>query len=151
MDEIEKKVMLGLYCELDAVGEDRVFFPNEIAWLAKEPLKKAKDWRGPDGRLKTATLGHSNYLDELSESSKVASRPLAYLQEKGYIDLTEAGGGFKLFLTADGVDMGRKLNTWLGRRDLWYRDNKEGVLWLTVTALLSVLTTLLTLWIKGDS
>jgi hypothetical protein len=139
----EKKILYGLYYNREIVGEEVPYSPSEINWLIKFPLKKGKEWRGNDGKLQSIYNKNDNYLESISSTSAASERPLAYLQEAGYIRYKKDSNLFRIAVTGKGADIARDLDTKVGRLNLWYKNNKEGVLWFITTALISMITAVL--------
>jgi hypothetical protein len=71
---------------------------------------------------------------------------LSYLNAGGYITMQIGAGmdGFRVTLTIKGLEYARSLDTRLGRADLWYREHKDGLIWLLITVFVSFVTTVVT-------
>ena len=65
-----------------------------------------------------------------------------YLEAAGYINWPDKDI-LRVSVTAMGADTARELDTWHGRANIFYRKQKEGVLWFVATVLVSLLTTLI--------
>ena len=110
---------------------------------------ETSNWRGRDGKLKACSEPGDDWLESLAATRAAASRPLLYLSATGYITLEQGAGAgaFRISVTARGADLARKLDSRLGRADLRYRDNKDGLIWVLVTVMVSFITTVLTNWL----
>lgn len=146
MNRTEEQVLHGLYCLIGAVNHERLVSSEEILWLTKTRIPNTKQWRAQDGKLKSCTELRDDYLDSLAATSTAASRPLRYLDEAGYISFQDEGSVFRVSLTAQGADLARKLDTRLGRADIWYMQKKDGLIGLLITIGVSFITTVVTNW-----
>ena len=71
--------------------------------------------------------------------------PLRYLQIRRLIKYTgRSDATLSIAVTFAGADRAIHLHTRRGRMDLWYRDHKDGILGMLITAVVSFLTALIT-------
>jgi hypothetical protein len=143
MNKEEKRILHGLYYHREMIGEEMMFTASEINWLKKTPIPKGRKWKGEDGRLKSIEIPNENYLASISATSAAATRPLAYLQEKGYITYKKEAHYFRIAVTVAGADLARELNTFWGRKNITYKEHKDGVLWFLALGLLSLIVAFL--------
>lgn len=148
MNKEESRILHGLYHHREIVGEELPYSAGEINWLANTPIPKGKLWLGEDGKLKSLETEAENYLASIGATSAAAGRPLAYLQAAGYITYKKDSNLFRIAVTGSGADLARELDSFWGRMNVLYKNNKDGLLWLIATVLVSLITTLVT---KGGS
>lgn len=144
MNTAEARLLHGLYYHREIVGEELPYTAAELNWLINIPIPKGKSWLGDDGKLKCLETEADNYLATVGATSSAAARPLAYLQESGYLSYKKDSSYFRIAVTGRGADVARELDTLLGRANLLYKKHKDGVLWLIATVLVSLITALLT-------
>ena len=143
MNSAEAKILHGLYFHRQMVGEEMIYSAEELNWLAHASFKEGRKWKGQDGKLHALESKGDDYLAKLGATSADAQRPIRYLEAAGYIAYSSAGG-FRISVTAKGADMARELDSWVGRLNILYKKNKDGFIWVTVTVLVSLITTLVT-------
>lgn len=143
MNRAEAKILHGLYFHRKMVGEEVIYSASELKWLAQASFSAGRNWQGEDGKLKSFESDGQDYLARIGATSTDAQRPIRYLEASGYITCSSSGG-FRIAITAKGADLARELDSWYGRLNILYRENKDGVFWLVVTVLVSVITTLVT-------
>jgi hypothetical protein len=56
---------------------------------------------------------------------------------------------YHVTITPNGVEMARGLNTFLGRLNIKYIENKDNIYNLIITIIVSIVTTFITIWLKG--
>jgi len=144
MNKEEEKILHGLYFNREIVGEDVPYSPSEINWLIKSSIENGKKWRGKDGKLQSIYNESDDYLESIGATSAAAQRPLSYLQDAGYIIYKKDSNYFRIAVTGKGADIARELDTRIGRFNLIYKKNKDGIFWFIATVLVSLITTLLT-------
>lgn len=150
MNRQEKRILHGLYFDREIVGERTHVTSGEILWLAEHSLAAGRNWRGADGRFKTANAVHDNYLARMAMTTAQAERPLTHLRSTGYVDYNKGAHFFNIEVTGAGANRARKLHTMFGRLDLSYRDNKDGILWFFVVVVLSIVTSWITSRLTRD-
>jgi len=143
MNSVEAKILHGLYFHRQMIGEGMIYSAAELNWLAQASFKEGRRWQGQDGKLHALESKGDDYLAILGATSADAQRPIRYLEAAGYITYSNTGG-FRISITAKGADLARELDSWVGRLNVLYKKNKDGVIWLTATVLVSLITTLVT-------
>jgi hypothetical protein len=143
MNTAEAKVLHGLYFHREMIDEEMGYSAAELKWLAEASFEDGRKWQGQDGKLRALDSKNENYLASLGATSADAQRPVRYLEAAGYITYSSTGG-FRISVTAKGADMARELDSRLGRLNILYRKNKDGVIWFIATILVSIITTLVT-------
>lgn len=149
MNKEEKRILHGLYFHREMIGENMMFTASEINWLKNTSIPNGRKWKGEDGKLKSIEIPNENYLASIGATSAAAKRPLAYLQEKGYIIYKNEGQYFRIAVTATGADLARELNSFWGRKNILYKEHKDGVLWFLALGLLSLLVAYLKKYIPN--
>lgn len=115
MNKQEKDVLKGLFFELTAVGTQKLFLPEKILTFAKIKI--------PEERK-------IDYLEIIAWQSYRAKNLLNYLQESKLISFENypiPDLNFRVSLTLEGVDFGRKLHSRIGQLDLLIRETKGGI------------------------
>lgn len=143
MNEEEKRILHGLYYDTEMVGERRLVSSGEILWLAASPLPQGRKWRNEKGGYKSLNNESDKHLAGIGLTSAASQRPIRYLSEQGYLTYQIKANLFDVAVTASGADIARKLDSWKGRADLWYQENKNGILWFFVTIAVSAITSIL--------
>lgn len=140
----EDRILHGLYYYRENIDEDMQVSSDELLWLAMQPLRDGAGWH-QDGKLQS--LAASEFPDEIRSKLLTAKLelPLRYLQYRRLIKYTRRSDGMlSAAVTFAGADRAIRLHTRRGRLDLWYRDNKDGIVGVTITVLISLVTALLT-------
>ena len=125
------------------VGEEIIYSAAELKWLTQASFSAGRNWQGADGKLQSLESEGDDYLARIGATSADAQRPIRYLEATGYLTYSKVGG-FRIAITAKGADLARELDTWYGRLNILYKENKDGLFWLIATVLVSVITTLVT-------
>lgn len=140
MNKQEAQIIHGLYFHREMVGETIPYSANEIAWLAQTKIPETRKWKKTDGKLHSMENKGDNYLASVGAISAAVQRPLRYLHETGLIQYQTEHGQLRISVTAAGADIARELDSWYGRANLLYKNHKEGLLWLLITILVSLIT-----------
>ena len=143
MNSDEAKILHGLYFHRQMIGEELHYSAGEIRWLTLHSFGEGKEWQRPDGTLNSFESGPDHQLALIGATSADAQRPVTYLLAAGYITCKNSVG-FRISVTAAGADLARELDSWLGRLNVLYKKHKDGVVWLTATVLVSLVTALVT-------
>jgi hypothetical protein len=140
----EDRILHGLYYYREAVDEDLQVTSEQILWLAMHPLQEGEAWE-QNGRLQS--LDMEQFPPEI-RSKLIAAKlelPLRYLQYRRLIKyLRQRDATNIVAVTFAGADRAIRLHSRRGRLDLWYKENKDGLLGLVITALVAFVTALLT-------
>ena len=143
----EDRILHGLYYHREAIDEDLQVSGEQILWLAMHPLQVGEAWE-ENGQLQS--LDMEQFPAEI-RSKLIAAKlelPLRYLQYRRLIKYTRCNDStLSVAVTFAGADRAIRLHTRRGRMDLWYRENKDGMLGLVTTVAISMITALLTVWI----
>lgn len=139
----------GLYYHREIVGEALKYSAAEINWLVHTRIPRTRLWVDAEGKLKSKEVSGDDYLMSIGATSAQSTRPLAYLEEAGFIKYGRMAGVFKIQVTAKGAEIARQLDSWMGRRELWYSEHRDGVLGLLLTIAVSVITAWVTATIVG--
>lgn len=143
MNKEEERILHGLYYHREIVGEEMIYSASEINWLKNTSIRNGRKWKGEDGRLKSIEIPNEDYLASIGATSAAAKRPLAYLQEAGYITYKKDANYFRIAVTGTGADLAREFDTFWGRANLRYKRHKNGVLWFLAASLIFIITQLL--------
>lgn len=143
MNDEEKRVLYGLYYDREMIDEMILLRSGEILWLAATPIPHGKNWRNKKGEYQSVDKKSDNYFAQIAQTSAAAQRHLRYLRARGYINYKIEGDWFHVSVTDSGADIARKLDTKIGRADLWYKDHRDGILWFFVTIAISAITAIL--------
>jgi hypothetical protein len=140
----EDRILHGLYYYRESIDEDVQVSSEQLLWLAMHPLREGDAWH-KDGKLQS--LDPSDFPVEIRGKLITAKLelPLRYLQYRRLITYARRSDGMLYAaVTFAGADRAIRLHTWRGRMDLWYREQRDGVVGLTFTVLISLITALLT-------
>src|SRR5687768_1628925 len=94
MNKEEEQILHGLYYHRRIVGDEFPYAAAQINWLVHTPIPKGREWRGPDGKLKSKETETGDYLNNITTTSAAAKRPLSYLQSCDYITCKTDGDVF---------------------------------------------------------
>jgi hypothetical protein len=144
MNEMERRLLHGLYFERELVACELLYNAPELRWLLDTPIPNGRNWRGTDKRLKSCPVSTSDPIGSFATVLTDVLRPLAYLAAAGYVSYTHESDIFRVQLTALGADIARKLDSRMGRCELWYSDHKDGLAGLVITIATSAMTAILT-------
>jgi len=140
----EDRILHGLYYHREAIDEDLQVSGEQILWLAMHPLQVGEAWE-ENGQLQS--LDMEQFPAEI-RSKLIAAKlelPLRYLQYRRLIKYVKQRDATHIVaVTFAGADRAIRLHSRRGRLDLWYKENKDGILGLAITALISFVTALLT-------
>ncbi len=140
----EDRILHGLYYYRENIDEDVQVSGEQLLWLAMHPLREGEAWHR-DGKLQS--LDTSAFPEEVRGKLITAKLelPLRYLQYRRLITYARRSDGmFYAAVTFAGADRAIRLHTRRGRMDLWYREHRDGVLGMSITVLISLITALLT-------
>jgi hypothetical protein len=140
----EDRILHGLYYHREAIDEDLQVTGEQILWLAMHPLQEGEAWE-QNGQLQS--LDMEQFPAEI-RAKLVAAKlelPLRYLQYRRLIKYVKQRDATNIVaVTFAGADRAIRLHSRRGRLDLWYKENKDGLLGLAITALVAFVTALLT-------
>ena len=117
---------------------------EQLLWLAMHPLREGDSWQ-KDGKLQS--LDPSEFPEEIRGKLVTAKLelPLRYLQYRRLITYARRSDGMLYAaVTFAGADRAIRLHTRRGRMDLWYREQRDGVVGISITVLISFITALIT-------
>jgi hypothetical protein len=140
----EDRILHGLYYYRENIDENVQVSAEQLLWLAMHPLREAESW-ARDGKLQS--LDASEFPDEIRLKLVTAKLelPLRYLQYRRLITFTRRSDGMiHAAVTFAGADRAIRLHTRRGRMDLWYRERRDGIVGLTITILVSMMTAVIT-------
>jgi hypothetical protein len=140
----EDRILHGLYYFKESIDEDVQVSTEQLLWLAMHPLREGQAWQA-EGRLQS--LDASEFPDDIRAKLITAKLelPLRYLQYRRLITYARRSDGMLYAaVTFAGADRAIRLHTRRGRMDLWYREHRDGVVGVSITVLISIVTALLT-------
>jgi hypothetical protein len=140
----EDRILHGLYYYRENIEEDVQVTSEQLLWLAMHPLREGDAWRR-DGKLQS--LDSSSFPDDIRAKLLTVKieLPLRYLQYRRLITFARRSDGtIYAAVTFAGADRAIRLHTRRGRLDLWYREHRDGILGVTITVLISLITALIT-------
>jgi len=146
----EAQLLHGIYFACNqTVGITVPFRSWEILWALHAGIPETARWRLPNGGFKSFESKKDSDGDCLQDLTKLRSRvlpSLTYLREAGYVsyESTSAQDMFNIAVTFKGAELARALNTKIGRLNIWCRKNKDGLLGVLITILVSIITAMLT-------
>ena len=140
----EDRILHGLYYHRENIDEDVQVSTEQLLWLAMHPLQEGDAW-SKDGRLQS--MDPAEFPEEIRAKLITAKLelPLRYLQYRRLITYARRSDGMLYAaVTFAGADRAIRLHTRRGRIDLWYREHRDGVIGVTITVLISLITTIVT-------
>ena len=140
----EDRILHGLYYHRESIDEEVLVSGDQVLWLAMHPLPEGEAWT-KNGQLQSVDA--SAFPAEVQSKLVTAKLelPLRYLQIRRLIKYTgRSDATLSIAVTFAGADRAIRLHTRRGRMDLWYRDHKDGILGMLITAVVSFLTALVT-------
>ena len=140
----EDRILHGLYYYRESIDEDVQVTSEQLLWLAMHPLSEGEAWH-KDGKLQS--LDASEFPEEIRAKLLTAKLelPLRYLQYRRLITYARRSDGMLYAaVTFAGADRAIRLHTRRGRTDLWYREHRDGIVGVTITILISLITALVT-------
>jgi hypothetical protein len=140
----EDRILHGLYYYRENIDEDVQVSGEQLLWLAMHPLREGEAWH-KDGKLQS--LDASAFPEDIRAKLITAKLelPLRYLQYRRLITYARRSDGmFYAAVTFAGADRAIRLHTRRGRMDLWYREHRDGVIGMSITVLISLVTALIT-------
>jgi hypothetical protein len=140
----EDRILHGLYYYRENIDEDVQVSREQLLWLAMHPLREGEVWH-KDGKLQS--LDASEFPEDVRAKLITAKLelPLRYLQYRRLITYARRSDGmFYAAVTFAGADRAIRLHTRRGRIDLWYREHRDGVIGMSITVLISLITALIT-------
>ena len=145
----EDRILHGLYYYRESIDEDVQVSTEQLLWLAMHPLREGQGWQ-LQGKLQS--LDASEFPDDIRTKLVTAKLelPLRYLQYRRLITYARRSDGMLYAaVTFAGADRAIRLHTRRGRMDLWYREHRDGVVGVSITVLISIITALLTVLALG--
>jgi hypothetical protein len=140
----EDRILHGLYYYRENIDEDVQVSSEQLLWLAMHPLRDGEAWY-KNGKLQH--LDASGFPEEIRSKLITAKLelPLRYLQYRRLIKYARRSDGMLyVAVTFAGADRAIRLHTRRGRLDLWYRENKDGIVGVTITVFIAFVTALIT-------
>jgi hypothetical protein len=140
----EDRILHGLYYHRENIDENVQVSNEQLLWLAMHPLREAKAWQKA-GNLQS--LDASEFPADIRSKLMTAKLelPLRYLQYRRLITYTRRSDGMLyIAVTFAGADRAIRVHTRRGRMDLWYREHRDGIMGLTITISISIITALFT-------
>ena len=139
----EDRILHGLYYHRENIDEEVPVSGEQVLWLAMRSLREGESWN-KEGQLQSVDT--SAFPDEIRSKLVTAKLelPLRYLQYRRLIKYTRHNDAtLSIGVTFAGADRAIRLHTRRGRMDLWYRENKDGILGLVTTVVVSLVTALI--------
>ncbi len=140
----EDRILHGLYYHRESIDEEVRVTGEQILWLAMHPLREGDTWF-KDEQLQSLDI--SSFPAEIQSKLVTAKLelPLRYLQYRRLVAYTRRSDAtLSISVTFAGADRAIRLHTRGGRMDLWYREHKDGIFGVAITALISMITALIT-------
>ena len=146
MNKDEKRLLFGVFKNNDLIGKDIHYKSPELEWLIENPLSKASEWRDEHGKYHVINIGiteNGNHLEQTAARDYKVEKILSYLRGKNLIEYMKDGSYFKVSITVQGYEIARKLGSKLGHVDIWYRNNKDGIIWFLITIITSAIVSII--------
>ena len=141
----EDRILHGLYYFRESIDEDMHVTGEQILWLAMHPLREGGAWIKGNQPQSLDTSAFPADIKSKLITAKL-ELPLRYLQYRRLIShVKRADATLSLSVTFAGADRAIRLHTRRGRMDLWYREQKDGVLGILITISIAAVTALATI------
>lgn len=147
MNKTERNILQALYLREPRPGHWHAYPYEAIRWLDGKSRSQVSAWISQEGRFQTWNPGVAHAEGQTTDlnSHLFIMRWLKYLAGKGYLEISgEADMDLRLTLTADGVEIARLCTSRFGRAELWYRQNRAGLLGLALTVVVAIITSSIT-------
>ncbi len=143
----EDRILHGLYYYRESIDEEFSATSDQILWLAAHSYVEGTGWfKDDDLQSFDSSVVPIEYRKKLLMSK--FELPLRYLQYRRLIKLARSGEEIvDISVTFAGADRAIRLHTLPGRMEVWYRERKDGFLGLVTTIIVSLITTLMTLYV----
>jgi hypothetical protein len=143
------RILLGLYRFRPVLDDDLPLDTGQLAWLLDNGVK---NWISSDGikRYEYPAMEEKNetsYLDRPLRDKARVIKALSILTAKkqvSFVSPTGFNSTFRIKLLSDGLLRAEKLDSYFGKLELLYTDNKNGIIGLLLTAIISAIVSLLT-------
>jgi hypothetical protein len=143
----EDRILHGLYFLRESIDEDVRVTGEQVLWLAMHPLPEGQAWER-DGVIQA--LDTEEFPAEI-RAKLIAAKlalPLRYLEYRRLIKLVRnRDATFSISVTFAGADRAIRLHSRRGRMDLWYKEHKDGMVGLLLSALVAFVTAIVTILI----
>lgn len=143
----EDRILHGLYYYRESLDEEFTVTNDQILWLTAHPYADGAEWyQGDDLQSFDSSLLPAELRKKLLMSK--FELPLRYLHHRRLIKLTNTADELaNVSVTFAGADRAMRLHTRMGRMELWFQDNKNGLLGLVTTIAVSVVSSLATVYV----
>lgn len=143
------KILLGIYNHWPRLDDSISLETGELAWILQHGLK---DWRQKNGwkKIEYPTVKEPNdksFMDKPLIDRSLIAKELSILQANDYLEFKRPTGFdliFKVQLLPNGIIRAEKLSSRMGKVELWYSENKNGIFGLAVTVIISIITAWIT-------
>lgn len=143
MNRVEKNILHRIYFLSELVDSELLFEPEELYWVGFAKKCDKRTWRGESGNLKRLSSNKGDWLQSKADTENSVNKALSYLRSIDCLTYTKTDTLYRVKITGKGAGIARKLDSYLGRLDLVYRDNKDGVIWFLATVVVSAVTSFL--------
>ena len=145
----EDRILHGLYYYRENIDEDVQVSSEQLLWLAMRPLREGQTWYR-DGQLQRVDVSEFPEEVRLKLITAKLELPLRYLQYRRLIKYARRSDGMLYAaVTFAGADRAIRLHTRRGRLDLWYRENRDGIIGMAFTVLIAFITALITVLVAN--
>jgi hypothetical protein len=143
----EDRILHGLYYYRESIDEEFTASSDQILWLAAHSYVEGTGWyKDDDLQSFDSSVVPLEFRKKLLMSK--FELPLRYLHYRRLIKLARAGDEMvDVSVTFAGADRAIRLHTLPGRMEVWYQERKDGFLGLVTTAIVSLITALLTVYV----
>ena len=140
----EDRILHGLHYFRESIDEDFTVTNDQILWLAAHSFSDGIGWQ-KDGDLQgfDCSMIPADLRRKLLMSK--FELPLRYLHNRRLIKFVPLGAdAATVAVTFAGADRAMRLNTRIGRLELWYQEHKDGFLGMLITIAAACITSLIT-------
>jgi hypothetical protein len=143
----EDRILHGLYFLRETIDQDIRVSGEQILWLAMHPLREGLAWER-EGMIQA--LDTEEFPLEI-RAKLIAAKlelPLRYLEYRRLIKLTRhRDATLSIAVSFAGADRAIRLHSRRGRMDLWYKEHKDGMVGLLLSAFVAFVTAICTILI----
>ncbi|MDX8399775.1 MAG: hypothetical protein R8K20_05955 [Gallionellaceae bacterium] len=150
------QLLLAIYILRPRINDNLELDVGTLAWIIYNGFKDWVDGNGPKSIMYNEDKENElSYMHRPLRDRNTIIKELSILSAKGCVEFTPPSGFdfmFKVCLLPNGIIRADQLSTPFGKANLWFVENKNGILGVIFVALISVsvsfVTTMLTAPVK---
>lgn len=139
MNEVEERLLHGLWHRYEVVGSELSATTREIKWLFENSIPRTRQWTS-SGKLRVGGSTIDEQVELAGGVTAEVTNAFRMLESKGYVKFRTEDRYVRYAVTGLGAERARQLDTRLGRWDALYREHKDGLLNLIITIVVAAIT-----------